>query len=94
MLQTQGSGIRVKSGRKARVDFGDRFADRAADERKRLLGGQGRLRHAVRRIIVEAGVLTPQIAARIPLSEAAAALALAESRTVLGKVVIVAEVSS
>ena len=44
--------------------------------------------------LVEAGVLTPQIAARIPLSEAAAALALAESRTVLGKVVIVAEVSS
>lgn len=41
--------------------------------------------------LVEAGVLTPQIAARIPLSEAASALALAESRTVLGKVVIVPE---
>ena len=35
------------------------------------------------------GALTPQIAARIPLADAAAALALAESRTVLGKVVIV-----
>ncbi|TWP50564.1 zinc-binding dehydrogenase [Lentzea tibetensis] len=41
--------------------------------------------------LVGDGVLTPQIAARIPLSEAAAALALAESRTVLGKVVIVPE---
>ena len=35
------------------------------------------------------GVLTPQIAARFPLSEAGPALALAESRTVAGKVVIV-----
>ncbi|MER7767180.1 medium chain dehydrogenase/reductase family protein [Kitasatospora sp. NPDC096140] len=35
------------------------------------------------------GVLTPQIAARIPLADAAAALELAESRTVTGKVVIV-----
>ncbi|MER7579671.1 medium chain dehydrogenase/reductase family protein [Kitasatospora sp. NPDC097691] len=35
------------------------------------------------------GVLTPQIAARIPLADAAAALELAESRTVAGKVVIV-----
>ena len=41
--------------------------------------------------LVRDGVLTPQIAARIPLPEAAAALALAESRTVLGKVVIVPE---
>ncbi|GGM85030.1 NADPH:quinone reductase [Lentzea pudingi] len=41
--------------------------------------------------LVEAGALKPQIAARIPLSEAGAALALAESRTVLGKVVIVPE---
>jgi NADPH:quinone reductase-like Zn-dependent oxidoreductase len=43
---------------------------------------------AVLRLVGD-GVLTPQIAARIPLSEAGAALALAESRTVLGKVVIV-----
>lgn len=35
------------------------------------------------------GVLTPQIAARVPLADAAAALALAESRTVLGKVILV-----
>jgi NADPH:quinone reductase-like Zn-dependent oxidoreductase len=35
------------------------------------------------------GTLTPQIAAEIPLSEAGSALALAESRTVAGKVVIV-----
>ncbi|MDR7277348.1 medium chain dehydrogenase/reductase family protein [Catenuloplanes atrovinosus] len=35
------------------------------------------------------GVLTPQIAARFPLSEAAAALTLAESRTVAGKVILV-----
>lgn len=41
--------------------------------------------------LVEAGALKPQIAARIPLPDAAAALALAESRTVLGKVVIVPE---
>ncbi|MGW6449910.1 medium chain dehydrogenase/reductase family protein [Lentzea sp. NPDC055074] len=41
--------------------------------------------------LVKAGALKPQIAARIPLSDAAAALSLAESRTVLGKVVIVPE---
>ncbi|WP_439661781.1 medium chain dehydrogenase/reductase family protein [Lentzea sp. HUAS TT2] len=41
--------------------------------------------------LVKAGALTPQIAARIPLPEAASALTLAESRTVLGKVVIVPE---
>ncbi|MEW1861672.1 zinc-binding dehydrogenase [Streptomyces sp. NPDC088194] len=35
------------------------------------------------------GVLAPQVAARFPLSGAASALALAESRTVAGKVVIV-----
>ncbi|VVJ16324.1 Quinone oxidoreductase (EC [Amycolatopsis camponoti] len=35
------------------------------------------------------GVLVPQIAARFPLADAGAALALAESRTVAGKVVIV-----
>lgn len=39
--------------------------------------------------LVADGVLTPQIAARIPLADAADALSLAESRTVLGKVVIV-----
>ncbi len=35
------------------------------------------------------GVLTAQIAARIPLTEAARALELVESRTVLGKVILV-----
>ncbi|WFE54724.1 medium chain dehydrogenase/reductase family protein [Micromonospora sp. WMMD1155] len=35
------------------------------------------------------GVLDPQIAAQIPLAEAASALALAESRTVAGKVILV-----
>jgi NADPH:quinone reductase-like Zn-dependent oxidoreductase len=35
------------------------------------------------------GVLTPQVAAEIPLTDAAAALALAESRTVAGKVILV-----
>jgi NADPH2:quinone reductase len=39
--------------------------------------------------LVGSGALQPQIAARIPLTDAAAALRLAESRTVLGKVVIV-----
>ncbi|MEW1838790.1 zinc-binding dehydrogenase [Nonomuraea angiospora] len=35
------------------------------------------------------GTLAPQIAAMLPLSEAAAALTLAVSRTVTGKVVLV-----
>jgi NADPH:quinone reductase-like Zn-dependent oxidoreductase len=35
------------------------------------------------------GALTPQIAAELPLTDAASALALAESRTVAGKVVLV-----
>ena len=35
------------------------------------------------------GVLTPQIAAQFPLTDTAAALTLAESRTVAGKVVLV-----
>jgi NADPH:quinone reductase-like Zn-dependent oxidoreductase len=39
--------------------------------------------------LVAAGVLTPQVAAEFPLTDAGAALALAESRTVAGKVVIV-----
>ncbi|AGP57408.1 medium chain dehydrogenase/reductase family protein [Streptomyces rapamycinicus] len=39
--------------------------------------------------LVADGVLTPRIAAEIPLSDAASALALAESRTVIGKVVLV-----
>ncbi|WP_198153760.1 zinc-binding dehydrogenase [Catenuloplanes japonicus] len=42
----------------------------------------------VLRLLAE-GVITPQIAARLPLSRAADALVLAESRTVAGKVVLV-----
>ncbi|WP_433187622.1 medium chain dehydrogenase/reductase family protein [Actinoallomurus sp. CA-150999] len=37
------------------------------------------------------GVLTPQVAAEIPLVDAASALVLAESRTVAGKVILVPE---
>ncbi|MEU6711481.1 hypothetical protein ABZ897_08345 [Nonomuraea sp. NPDC046802] len=36
-----------------------------------------------------ASTLAPQIAATLPLSDAAAAMALAESRTVTGKVMLV-----
>ncbi|WP_329011737.1 medium chain dehydrogenase/reductase family protein [Micromonospora rifamycinica] len=43
---------------------------------------------AVFRLLAD-GVLSPQIAARIPLTEAASALTLAESRTVAGKVILV-----
>jgi NADPH:quinone reductase-like Zn-dependent oxidoreductase len=45
-------------------------------------------RRAVLRLLAD-GVFTPQVAARFPLADAAAALALAESRTVAGKVIIV-----
>ncbi len=55
---------------------------------------RARLRDDLTRVLrlVADGVLTPQIAAEFPLSEAAAALALAESRTVAGKVIIVPDV--
>ncbi|RAS68873.1 NADPH:quinone reductase-like Zn-dependent oxidoreductase [Lentzea atacamensis] len=64
-----------------------------AGKRFRPAAFRARLRDDLTEVLrlVGAGVLTPQIAARIPLSEAASALALAESRTVLGKVVIVPE---
>ena len=39
------------------------------------------------------GALTPRIAARMPLSDAAAALRLAESRTVVGKIVLIPDSS-
>jgi len=39
--------------------------------------------------LLAAGVLVPQIAARVPLAEAARGLALAEARTEVGKVVLV-----
>jgi NADPH:quinone reductase-like Zn-dependent oxidoreductase len=48
-------------------------------------------REAFARVIalVRSGVLRPQVAARVPLSDAVRALELAESRTVAGKVVII-----
>ncbi|HEX6342593.1 medium chain dehydrogenase/reductase family protein [Umezawaea sp.] len=62
-----------------------------AGRRFGLDGFRARLREDLTRVLrlVADGVLTPQIAAEFPLSDAAGALALAESRTVAGKVVIV-----
>ncbi|MHA6619332.1 medium chain dehydrogenase/reductase family protein [Pseudonocardia sp. DLS-67] len=59
--------------------------------RRRLDAFRARLRDdlsSVFRLLAD-GVLTAQVAGRFPLSEAGSALALAESRTVAGKVVIV-----
>jgi NADPH:quinone reductase-like Zn-dependent oxidoreductase len=59
--------------------------------RRRLDAFRARLREdltSVLRLLAD-GVLTAQVAARFPLSEAGSALTLAESRTVAGKVVIV-----
>ncbi|MGK4579147.1 medium chain dehydrogenase/reductase family protein [Kitasatospora sp. HPMI-4] len=52
---------------------------------------RGRLREDLTQVLtlLADGVLTAQVAAEFPLADAAAALALAESRTVAGKVVIV-----
>jgi len=58
--------------------------------RRRLDAFRARLREdltTVLRLLAD-GVLTAQVAGRFPLSEAGSALALAESRTVTGKVVI------
>jgi NADPH2:quinone reductase len=55
----------------------DAFRDRLREDLTSVLG------------LLADGVLTAQVAARFPLSEAGSALALAESRTVIGKVVIV-----
>ncbi|GAA4803409.1 medium chain dehydrogenase/reductase family protein [Streptomyces ziwulingensis] len=59
--------------------------------RCRRSGFRRRLDEDLTRVLrlVADGVLTPRIAARIPLAEAASALELAESRTVFGKVVLV-----
>jgi NADPH:quinone reductase-like Zn-dependent oxidoreductase len=59
--------------------------------RRRLDPFRARLREdltSVLRLLAD-GLLTAQVAARFPLSEAGSALTLAESRTVAGKVVIV-----
>ncbi|MEU0925537.1 medium chain dehydrogenase/reductase family protein [Streptomyces malaysiensis] len=62
--------------------------------RRRLDSFRARLREDITQVLrlVADGTVKPQIAARIPLSRTAEALALAESRTVLGKVVIIADV--
>jgi NADPH:quinone reductase-like Zn-dependent oxidoreductase len=59
--------------------------------RRRLSTFRDRLREDLTEVLrlVADGVLTPQVAAEFPLADAGAALALAESRTVAGKVVIV-----
>jgi NADPH:quinone reductase-like Zn-dependent oxidoreductase len=63
-----------------------------AGKRANKTAFRGRLAQDLTQVLglVADGVLVPQVAARIPLTDAATALALAESRTVLGKVVIVA----
>ncbi|GAA5046698.1 medium chain dehydrogenase/reductase family protein [Nocardia callitridis] len=62
-----------------------------AGKRTRLNTFRARLREDLTKVfgLVADGVLVPQIAAEFPLSQAGAALALAESHTVAGKVVIV-----
>jgi NADPH:quinone reductase-like Zn-dependent oxidoreductase len=59
--------------------------------RRRLDAFRARLREDLTTVLalLADGVLTAPVAARFPLSETGAALALAESRTVAGKVVIV-----
>lgn len=59
--------------------------------RRRLAAFRDRLREDLTQVfrLLADGVLTPQVAAQFPLAEAGKALALAESRTVAGKVIIV-----
>jgi NADPH:quinone reductase-like Zn-dependent oxidoreductase len=63
--------------------------------RRRAGAFRARLREDLTQVLrlLADGVLTPQIAATFPLADAAAAMTLAESRTVAGKVVIVADAS-
>ncbi|UJW32174.1 medium chain dehydrogenase/reductase family protein [Saccharothrix sp. AJ9571] len=63
--------------------------------KRRLDAFRARLREDLTQVLrlLADGVLVPQIAAEIPLSDAGAALALAESRTVAGKVVLVPDPS-
>ncbi|SDD46581.1 medium chain dehydrogenase/reductase family protein [Auraticoccus monumenti] len=69
-----------------RATFYDLWAGRRKADRFRA-----RLREDLGQVLalLADGTLTAQVAARLPLTEAAAALALAESRTVVGKVVLV-----
>jgi NADPH:quinone reductase-like Zn-dependent oxidoreductase len=64
-----------------------------AGKRLRPTAFRNRLRADLTQVLqlLADGILFPQIAAEFPLAEAGSALALAESRTVAGKVVIVAE---
>uniref|UniRef100_UPI0020294AAD zinc-binding dehydrogenase n=1 Tax=Actinotalea sp. C106 TaxID=2908644 RepID=UPI0020294AAD len=59
--------------------------------RRRPVRFYDRLREDLTQVLerLAAGALTPQVAARLPLVEAGRALALAESHTVAGKVVLV-----
>ncbi|MFJ4841524.1 medium chain dehydrogenase/reductase family protein [Streptomyces sp. NPDC088746] len=61
-----------------------------AGRRLRRAAWHGRLSEDLTHVLrlLADGSLTPQIAARFPLADTASALALAESRTVIGKVVI------
>jgi NADPH2:quinone reductase len=64
--------------------------------KRRLDTFRSRLREDLTQVLrlVADGVITPQIAAEFPLSQAGSALALAESRTVAGKVVLVPDAHS
>jgi NADPH:quinone reductase-like Zn-dependent oxidoreductase len=59
--------------------------------KRRLNTFRNRLREDLTQVLqlLADGVLTAQVAAEFPLADAGAALALAESRTVAGKVIIV-----
>ena len=59
--------------------------------RRRRTRFQARLRDDLTAVftLLQQGVLRPQLAARLPLDQAAEALALAESHTVVGKVVLI-----
>jgi NADPH2:quinone reductase len=61
--------------------------------RRRLDAFRDRLRTDLTQVLrlVADGALVPQVAATFPLTEAAAALSLAESRTVAGKVILTGE---
>lgn len=69
---------------------GAHFYNYWAGKRRCQASWQARLNEDLTQVLrlVADGALAPQIAARMPLSEAAAALTLAESRTVLGKVIL------
>jgi NADPH:quinone reductase-like Zn-dependent oxidoreductase len=62
-------------------------------KRRRRASWQQRMTEDLAQVLrlVADGAVTPQIAAKLPLSAAASALTLAESRTVAGKIVIVPE---